>query len=53
MDTKTNDLENLEPEYIAVTVEGEDLTFNVRDPEAGDVTEDPTWFDIINAAVGK
>lgn len=42
-----------EDAVMAVTVEGEDLTFNAIDPEATDVQPDVTWFEILDAAVGK
>ena len=53
MDEAQKTLNPTEDAVMAVTVEGTDLSFNATDAEASDVVEDPTWFDIINAAIGK
>lgn len=48
----TLDAPDEEP-VIAYTVESTDLTFNGPNTEAGDVEPDVTWFEILDAAVGK
>lgn len=38
--------------YVSYQVEGDGPMFNAPDPTADDFTDDVTWFDIYQAAVG-